>query len=167
VDFRPRPIDDASAEAVASWRYPGVYAFYDLDRDPDDVVLIRDADRREGRWFAVDDAGSGELVGFFELKPRLAEVEIGLGLRPDLTGRGLGGPFVAAGIALARERHPGMRVFLLVAVFNDRARKVYERAGFRARGTQLLGVGGEAVEFIEMELPEPGSERPGASRPLQ
>jgi ribosomal-protein-alanine N-acetyltransferase len=167
VDFRPRAIDDAAAEAIASWRYPGVYAFYDLDRDPDDVVLIRDATRRDGRWFAVDDATTGELVGFFELKPRLTEVELGLGLRPDLTGRGLGGPFVQAGIALARERHPGMRLFLLVAVFNDRARKVYERAGFRARGTRMLGVGGEVVEFIEMELPEPGAQRGRVSRPLQ
>ena len=165
--FRARPIDDVAASAVASWRYPGVYAFYDLDRDPEDVVLIRDRVRRDGRWFAVDDADSGDLVGFFELKPRVAEIELGLGLRPDLTGRGLGLAFVEAGIALARERHPGQRLILLVAVFNDRARKVYDRAGFRARGTQLLGVGGEVVEFIEMELLEPGSERPRASRPLQ
>jgi ribosomal-protein-alanine N-acetyltransferase len=156
-----------AAEAVASWRYPGVYAFYDLNHDPDDVVLIRDRARRAGRWFAVDDADTGDLVGFFELKPRLTEIELGLGLRPDLTGQGLGPAFVEAGIALARQRHPGLRLFLLVAVFNDRARKVYERAGFQPRGVQLLGVSGEVVEFIEMELPEPGSERPRASRPLQ
>lgn len=167
VHFRARPIDDVAAEAIASWRYPGAYAFYDLNRDPDDVVLIRDRARRDGRWFAVDDTDTGELVGFFELKPRPSEIELGLGLRPDLTGRGHGPGFVEAGIALARERHPGLRLFLLVAVFNDRARKVYDRAGFQTRGTQLLGVGGEVVEFIEMELPEPGSERARVSRPLQ
>lgn len=166
MQFRSRPIDDAAAKALASWRYPGVYAFYDLDRDPEDVELIFDPDRRAGRWFAVDEVHTGELVGFYELKPRLAEVELGLGLRPDLTGQGLGTAFVDAGIRLAREWHPGMRIMLLVAIFNDRARKVYERAGFHARGAQLLGVGGEVVEFLEMELAEPG-ERRRVGRALQ
>jgi len=167
VHFRPRPIDDEDAQALTSWRYPGVYAFYDLNRDPVDVALVSDPERRAGRWFAVDDADSGQLAGFYEVKPSDGgEVELGLGLRPDLTGRGLGLAFVLEGVRFLREDLGHDRVVLLAAVFNDRARKVYERAGFRTRGTQLLGTGGEVVEFLEMELVEPGR-RHRVSRALQ
>lgn len=167
MHFRPRPIDDEDASALTFWRYPGVYAFYDLDRDPEDVARVRDPERRAGRWFAVDDADSGALVGFYEVKPGDdREVELGLGLRPDLNGRGLGLAFVLEGVRFVREDLGHDRVVLLVAVFNDRARKVYERAGFRTRGTQMLGTGGEVVEFLEMELAEPGR-RHRVSRALQ
>ena len=72
----------------------------------------------------------GELVGFyyFELKP--PDLDYGLGLRPDLTGRGLGLEFFLSGLEFAREQYEPRRVFLHVAEFNQRAIRVYERAGF-------------------------------------
>ncbi|HEY6285153.1 MAG TPA: GNAT family N-acetyltransferase [Ktedonobacteraceae bacterium] len=38
-----------------------------------------------------------ELVGFFVFKRDNQTVEVGLGLRPDLTGKGLGRAFLNAG----------------------------------------------------------------------
>ena len=79
-------------------------------------------------------------------------VEIGLGLRPDLTGQGLGLQFFLEGVAFARDRFPGRRVTLNVAAFNERAITVYERAGFRRTGghVRTFDRWGE-VPFIEME----------------
>jgi RimJ/RimL family protein N-acetyltransferase len=106
--------------AMASWRYPPPFDFYDGDIDP---VLNPE------RYFAGRDE-EGELVGFYYLEPKPPDLDYGLGLRPDLTGRGLGLEFFLAGLAFAHERYEPRRVVLHVAEFNERARRVYERAGF-------------------------------------
>ena len=96
-----------------------------------------------------DDAG--ELVGHFSFKPKEHRVlEIGLGLRPDLTGRGLGASFLTAGLEFARDRFAPQRFVLSVATFNERAIKVYERAGFARGRVYMHWTGGEEWEFIEM-----------------
>jgi [ribosomal protein S18]-alanine N-acetyltransferase len=53
------------------------------------------------------------------------DLDYGLGLRPDLTGQGLGLEFFRAGLAFARERYEPQCVYLHVAEFNERARPVY------------------------------------------
>jgi RimJ/RimL family protein N-acetyltransferase len=105
---------------LASWRYPPPFDFYDGDVDP---VLNPE------RYFAARDE-RGELVGFYYFEPKPPDLDYGLGLRPDLVGRSLGLEFFNAGLAFARERYSPGRVFLHVAEFNERARRVYERAGF-------------------------------------
>ena len=52
-------------------------------------------------------------------------------MRPDLTGRGLGLEFFLAGLAFAHERYRRSTRASDVAAFNERARRVYERAAFR------------------------------------
>lgn len=47
-----------------------------------------------------------------------------------MTSRGLGLEFFQAGLSFARERYRPQRVYLRVAAFNERAQRVYERAGF-------------------------------------
>ena len=106
--------------AMASWRYPPPFDFYDGDIDP---VLNPE------RYFAGRDE-EGELVGFYYFEAKPPDLDYGLGLRPDLTGRGLGLEFFLAGLAFAHERYEPRRVVLHVAEFNERARRVYERAGF-------------------------------------
>ena len=91
------------------------------------------------------------LVGFFYFVVRAEEIEVGLGLRPDLTGRGLGAEYLDAGLELARRQFGLARFRLYVATFNERAIRVYERAGFRAvrTATRRLALG--EFEFLEME----------------
>jgi len=114
---------------MLTWRYPPPYDRYDLDADPSDVDLMRSGVGGD-RWFAVDDAVT-EPAAFFEfvgLEDRT--IEIGLGLRPDLTGRGLGATLIEEGLRFARRRW-GARSFALdVYPWNDRAIRAYEKAGF-------------------------------------
>jgi len=120
----PIRIEPATAEIhalLASWRYPPPYDFYDGDVDP---VLNPE------RYYAALD-GEGELIGFYYFEPKPPDLDYGLGLRPDLTGRGLGLDFFRAGLAFACQSYQPKRVFLHVAAFNERARRVYERAGFQ------------------------------------
>ena len=79
-------------------------------------------------------------------------LDIGLGLRPDLTGHGLGDAFVAACVGHARRtRHPAA-LRLAVAEFNQRASRVYERAGFRTLGSCASPVRGQSIRFHVMVM---------------
>jgi ribosomal-protein-alanine N-acetyltransferase len=118
-------VEPASADLqpqLATWRYPPPYDFYDGDVEP----VLNPERFYEGR------DGDDNLIGFYYFEPKPPDLDYGLGLRPDLTGQGLGLDFFLAGLAFARERFKPRRVFLHVAEFNERARLVYERAGFRA-----------------------------------
>jgi [ribosomal protein S18]-alanine N-acetyltransferase len=142
-------LSQEEAEEIAEWRYPEPYSFYDWTADPDDLrELLDPALRGEAYWAVRDD--SGELVGYFSLKPKGEDVEIGLGLRPDLTGRGLGADFLAAGLDFARQRFAPQRFTLAVATFNERAITVYERAGFTRKRIYLHSTNGGEWEFLEM-----------------
>jgi ribosomal-protein-alanine N-acetyltransferase len=137
------------AEEIATWRYEPPYSFYDTDADADDLALLLDAGAREGRYFSAF-SEDHELVGFFEFKRDGDGVILGLGLRPDLTGRGLGSGFVEAGMAFARERFAPSHFGLSVAVFNKRAIRVYERAGFVPVRTYDHETAGGVHPFLEM-----------------
>jgi RimJ/RimL family protein N-acetyltransferase len=121
VRLRIEPATQETLDELASWRYPPPYDFY--DGDVDEVT-------NPERYFGAFDAGGG-LVGHYYFEPKPPDLDYGLGLRPDLVGRGLGLEFFLAGLEFGRERYRPSRVLLHVAEFNERARKVYERAGFR------------------------------------
>jgi [ribosomal protein S18]-alanine N-acetyltransferase len=146
------PMSQTDALAVAEWRYPDPYSFYDWTADDEDAALLLDPKRRKGRFFSVRDE-SGKLIGFFELRLEKDDVVIGLGLRPELTGRGLGGEFVAAGIAFAQRKFRPTRFRLSVATFNKRAIKVYERAGFATTRSFDHETNGGVYRFLEMTRP--------------
>jgi ribosomal-protein-alanine N-acetyltransferase len=121
--------------------------------------------RDPARWgeleFAVDDAETAELVGFLELTAIEDQgcVEIGLGLRPDLTGRGLGPDYIGAAMAFARERWSPITFVLDVFPWNERAIRAYERAGFE-RGEVYVRTfpDGNEVTFLRMSRPAGPSE---------
>ncbi len=114
------PASGAVQRELRTWRYPPPYDFYDGDVDEPESPE---------RYFAALER-DGQLVGFYYFEEKPPDLDYGLGLRPDLVGRGLGLEFFLRGLEFARERYRPRRVFLHVAEFNERARIVYERAGF-------------------------------------
>ncbi|HKO74774.1 MAG TPA: GNAT family protein [Gaiellaceae bacterium] len=145
-------LSQEEAEEIAEWHYPEPYSFYDWTADADDLRELLDPALRGEAYWAVRDE-EDELVGHFSLKPKGDTVEIGLGLRPDLTGRGLGAAFLAAGLDFGRTRFAPQRFTLAVATFNERAIKVYERAGFTRKRIYLHSTNGGEWEFLEMSRP--------------
>lgn len=132
MDWKLVPMNKAYAKEMSHWSYGGEYSFYDRNGN---------TDYPEGEAFACLDE-RGDLAGQFHFgeDARIPTVEqdvyspgyldIGLGLRPDLCGKGLGEEFVRLGMKLGREKFSGHRFRLSVACFNRRAIKVYERCGF-------------------------------------
>ncbi|MEX0651341.1 MAG: GNAT family protein [Actinomycetota bacterium] len=160
--FTIRPFTEADADGVASWRYPPPYDAYDVSEDPSMDDEMRDESRWGASWFAVDDAESGALAGFLELiaseskseAGTQVEVEVGLGLRPDLTGRGIGVGFVRAALDFSRERWSPLSFALDVFPWNERAIRVYERANFeRGEVYDRRFENGNEVTFLRMMRP--------------
>ena len=138
-----------AVEIADRWKYGGEYAFYDMTADPEDYQEIMSPELRGDRYFSVLDGG--ELIGFFCVEREGADVEIGLGLRPDLTGQGKGGAFLNEILRFVRNNYGFEKIRMDVASFNQRAIKVYERAGFVKTGTGKVPTNGGIYDFTFME----------------
>jgi len=152
-------MNDAEAYEISGWRYPPPYDFYDPAGDEEDLAELLDpGKRRDHHYYSA--FSDDDLVGFlcFGAGARVpglpyeddGSLDIGLGLSPDLTGRGLGLAFLGAGLGFARARFAPDRFRLSVATFNERAIKVYERAGFRPVGTFVQHAEGGRHPFLLM-----------------
>ena len=106
--MRPRslhfcPFSESHAKERLSWRYPPPYELYNPP-EPESQQAIRDLLRDEMLYFAVLNE-QGEMIAF-RCFGRDAQVpggdyaepalDMGGGLRPDLTGMGLGRHIIAA-----------------------------------------------------------------------
>jgi ribosomal-protein-alanine N-acetyltransferase len=145
--FTFRTLTDPDVEALLGWHYEPPYDAYDPERD--DVEELRAA-VGSPNWFGVDEA-SGDLAAFLVCRVGEHEVEAGFGLRPDLTGRGLGAGFVEAVVELIRARWETGSVVLEVLPWNERAMRAYEAAGF-VRGPEhdKTFPEGTTVRFVAM-----------------
>jgi RimJ/RimL family protein N-acetyltransferase len=134
-----------SIAELMEWHYEPPLHFYDIDADPPDesktVILCGDDGRAEAYWY-------------FE-QPEEGVVEVGIGLRPDLVGRGLGERFMRGELDYAREHFAPHTFRLYVTEWNARAIALYERLGFREVGERHVRSFerfGDHV-FLRMERP--------------
>ena len=94
---------------------------------------------------------NGTLIGYFTVcKINDGTVDIGLGMRPNITGNGFGLQFLNAILAFSKEKYGCKYITLSVVTFNERAIKVYKRAGFEAVGTFIQKTNGSCFEFLKM-----------------
>ena len=148
--FKTRTEEDA--HRIASWHYPPPYDFYDMDQDPEDLAALLDPQTWQAPYYSVFDE-ENELIGFFGFKQADRTVEIGLGLRPDLTGKGFGLAFINYGLKFGQEHFSVGMWSLSVATFNTRAIRLYEHAGFTPLTTFLQHTNEGEYEFLRMVRP--------------
>ena len=141
------------ASEVATWHYEPPYDFYDLASDPHDEAEMRDP-AYAARYRAVLAEDDDLLDAFWYFNPQGDAVDVGIGLRPALTGRGLGEWFLRAQLDYATGEWRPATFRLFVAAWNERAIRLYERLGFSEvrRETRRFELVGEH-EFVQMERP--------------
>ena len=137
------------AHQIASWHYEAPYDFYDSDRDPEDLAELLNPQSWQESYYSVLNE-ENELVGLFVFKRDSQTVEVGLGLRPDLTGKGLGRSFLHAGLTFGQEHFPVKVWSLSVATFNTRAIHLYKQVGFTPLNTFMHHTNGAEFEFLRM-----------------
>ncbi|WP_077622747.1 GNAT family N-acetyltransferase [Sediminibacillus massiliensis] len=152
MPYQFRKMTQYEAEEIAyQWKYPEPYSFYDMTADPEDLEEFLDSKERGESYFSVYDGQ--ELIGFWcATQPDQTAVEIGLGMKPEITGKGKGIEFIKAGIAFTEMSCKSEKIVLSVAAFNKRAIRVYQQAGFKTLHYFNQDTNGSTYSFVKMEL---------------
>ncbi|NEU78690.1 GNAT family N-acetyltransferase [Nostoc sp. UIC10630] len=144
MHFCFEPMNVAEAEKLTRWHYQPPYQMYNTTSDE---TLIGSFVDPENAYYSIQ--GNGELVGFccFGKEAQVPggdytkdSLDIGLGVRPDLTGQGRGQMYIADVLNFARSNFNPTLFRITVAAFNERALKAWRKAGFQqVQSFQALG----------------------------
>jgi ribosomal-protein-alanine N-acetyltransferase len=156
------------AADIVTWRYPAPYDCYDVsDAEPEFFL-----DPRNG-FFALL-SGPDNLIGFrsFGADGQVPggdydylALDTGGGLRPSLTGQGLGRQAIQTGLDFGRRRFAPSAFRVTVASFNSRALRVVTSLGFRAVSSFAATTDGRRFEIlVRDEAPPPAPPAPPDGR---
>jgi len=128
------------AKELAHWTYSPPYDLYSMEETEESISELMDG------FYRVVLEEDGSVVGFYctgesaqvpagircgaYVCSDIEVVDVGLGMKPDLTGRGLGSEFLRFILTEVMATHPTARLRLTVATFNQRAIRLYENFGF-------------------------------------
>jgi [ribosomal protein S18]-alanine N-acetyltransferase len=167
------PLTGAHAAQLVTWSYPPPYDVYDMTT-ADPATL---ADPASGFYAVLGSGPSGPagpvgpseaLIGFrsFGADGRVPgwayddlALDTGGGLRPDLTGRGLGRTVIAAGLRFGASVFSPAAFRMTVATFNVRAHRVVQDLGFRPVGQFTGPDGATRYDVLLRAAPEGSSPR--------
>lgn len=141
-DLTFAPVSLEQARQLVCWQYEPPYEMYNIVKDCGDTADMH----RNANYFLQPDvqchaitAVADELIGFCTFG-RDAQVpggdyaapalDIGLGVRPDLTGQGHGTGIVTAVITFAIDTFAPPSLRVTIAETNTRAQRVWEKNGF-------------------------------------
>lgn len=137
VDIHIARMTEKFAVEALCWKYEKPYDFYNNILTTSAIVELLGGD-----YYALVDS-SHKLVGFFctgksakvpsgERNAAYLEdcVDLGLGMNPDLTGKGLGDQFLQRILRFIEREHQEKDIRLTVATFNERAIRLYEKNHF-------------------------------------
>ncbi len=144
------PMTAEYAADILSWRYPAPYDCYNVVGGDLGYYL----DPANGVYAVLS---GGELIGFRSFGPdgRVpggayddSALDTGGGLRPVLTGRGLGHSVIAAGLEFGRQRFTPEAFRVTVASFNTRALRVVTSLGFQPVSSFAATTDGRRFEIL-------------------
>lgn len=131
-----RDISKEDINDIMTWKYDKPYDTYSFS--PSDELFDELSD---GSYYSVIE---NELVGYvcFGKSAQVPPgdvlgaydkdyIDIGLGLRPELCGNGLGKELISVGIDFANSKWEYNGLRLTVAQFNERAINLYKSIGFK------------------------------------
>ena len=136
--YRVRDLTEDDLDEIATWTYDGPWSVYDSDGRLDPTL---------GYWAVVGAPGE-RLAGFGCLGedarvrglPEVGDVvDVGVGMRPDLVGRGTGAAFATAFLEFAATRTAALRFRVVVKDWNARSLRLVEQLGFARTGTHPVG----------------------------
>lgn len=139
MELDTKKMNYKEAKEISNWHYKEPYSIYSMENSEEDINELLN-----GYYYSVSDINNnligyycfgeaakvpaGNKFGAYNLKDH---TDIGLGIKPDLCGKGFGFEFLCSGLDFARNNLSAKDFRLTVAAFNKRAIKVYERAGFK------------------------------------
>ncbi len=135
---------------ILTWKYDGKYSFYDNDIQKEKMEWIESFVDSDDNFSIYND--SNKLVGncsFYYIEEFFC---VGLQMKPELTGKGFGVEFAKSIIDFGREKYKFNYIDLIVAKFNNRAIKVYEKLGFKVIEEFVNTIRENDYDFLAMRL---------------
>ena len=146
-------LTETQAKQICCWKYEGIYSIYNYP-SWDTVVKqkwgISINTKREKEFVSVVD-NLNNLCGYIRFIEDEDHITIGLGLKPDFCGRGLGYKFMSLIKNKSRQMFGEKKIILEVRSFNRRAIKCYEKAGFKIIDSYTKNTLIGKDNFIKME----------------
>jgi len=138
LDLTVIPMRRQDAEDILSWRYDAPYDFYNPPSEGPRDHFISQFLKPSLNFHVVLDQYQ-QMLGFcsYGIDGQVPggrydddALDIGLGMKPDQTGKGLGEHFFKAIVEHAENKFQPDHYRLTVARFNARAMRLYQRFGF-------------------------------------
>lgn len=137
------------AKDIAKWTYEGDYSFYNNDKTEAKKDWAMNIHNEENTFAIYDEKNT--LIGNCSFTYEDDQLMFGVQMRPDLTGKGMGTKIVETILNFGKEKYNFNALELLVAKFNKRAIRVYEKLEFEIIEEFTWYVNGEETEFIAMK----------------
>ena len=154
------PLTLREAETITAWRYAPPYDIYNVVGDGKEQArrVIRDD---QSRFYSIRDGE--ELIGFCSFGSDgqvpggpydTPATDIGMGIKPELTGQGQGHLYARAVVDFARGEVSAGALRVTIARFNIRAQRVWKRTGFSQIAEFCRSDG---LEFVILQLEADGT----------
>jgi len=143
---------------IAGWRYDCPYDVYGYAEGEVEEVVEYLSDKKNCIYAVLHE---DELIGFRSFGPdgRVpgghydeAHLDTGGGIRPDLTGKGLGSTIIMEGLRFGRRQFGINRFRVTIADFNARAKKACEKIGFQASNQFHRSSDGKPFTSFTLEI---------------
>lgn len=144
---------------ISKWKYENEYSIYSFESDKETLDELLNGD-----YYVCLDVNN-KLIGYF-CKGKSAHIptkenykyssdylDIGLGMNPDLCGKGLGYNFMICGINDLTNYNIDIKLRLTVACFNQRAITLYKKVGFIVETTVTHKASGNLFYIMKNNPP--------------
>jgi [ribosomal protein S18]-alanine N-acetyltransferase len=150
-----RLLEKEHALALLNWRYTSPYDYYNFNADTiqEDMRYLLDS---KNAFCAILNL-QGELEGYCSFgsdgqvpggEYSSEALDIGMGIRPDLVGKGRGRQYAQAVVRYGTNQYGAQQLRVTIAEFNKRAQRVWEQLGFE-QVEKFVKIGSEE-EFVIM-----------------
>lgn len=150
-----RPAEKKHAREFVQWVYESPYDVYNCPPEEIDNVVQYNIDPRNNVYAMLDQ--NEELMGYCSYG-KDAQVpggdyseealDIGLMIKPELTGQGMGATFAKEVIRNGIAKYEPKKLRLTIAAFNKRAMRTWEKNGFEQNQTFERSI--NKMEFVVM-----------------
>ncbi len=150
-----QPLTHDHIRAYGRWQYEPPYDLYNVAGEESENLAFF-SDPANGYFALVNE--EGDLLGTcnFGADGQVpggqyddSAIDVGISMRPDLTGQGLGHIYAGVVFDFARQQFPGQKLRVTIAEFNGRSQRVCEKHGFHV--TQHFLRPSDQMPFIIME----------------
>lgn len=152
-----RPADEASAREFLQWQYEPPYDIYNCPpRQVDEQIRYNiDPENNVYAMYIQDN----ELIGYCSYGSDAQvpggdysqeALDIGMMIKPALTGQGMGSVFAREVIQRGINKYVPRKLRVTIAAFNQRAIRAWEKNGFQR--IQSFKRRGDGLEFVIMTL---------------